>query len=103
MLKDILSYDENYEDAVKALADIYYKKEDADNLTNLIRKYQDGKCSNAVKNYIVKEPSASKDRVRMMMMLNLNLHVILVVLFIIQLMEKNLILRVHYMMEQQLS
>ena len=44
VLKDILSYDENYEDAVKALADIYYKKEDADNLTKLIRKYQDGKC-----------------------------------------------------------
>ena len=43
VLKDILSYDENYEDAVKALADIYYKKEDADNLTKLIRKYQDGK------------------------------------------------------------
>lgn len=61
VLKDILSYDENYEDAVKALADIYYKKEDADNLTKLIRKYQDGKCSNAVKNYIVKEPSASKE------------------------------------------
>ena len=61
MLKDILSYDENYEDAVKALADIYYKKEDVDNLTKLIRKYQDGKCSNAVKNYIVKEPSASKE------------------------------------------
>ena len=31
------------------------------NLTKLIRKYQDGKCSNAVKNYIVKEPSASKE------------------------------------------
>ena len=61
VLKDILSYDENYEDAVKALADIYYKKEDVDNLTKLIRKYQDGKCSNAVKNYIVKEPSASKE------------------------------------------
>ena len=61
VLKDILSYVENYEDAVKALADIYYKKEDADNLTKLIRKYQDGKCSNAVKNYIVKEPSASKE------------------------------------------
>ena len=27
VLKDILSYDENYEDAVKALADIYYKRE----------------------------------------------------------------------------
>lgn len=61
VLKDILSYDENYENAVKALADIYYKREDADNLTKLIRKYQDGKCSNAVKNYIVKEPSASKE------------------------------------------
>lgn len=61
VLKDILSYDENYEDAVKALADIYYKREDADNLTKLIRKYQDGKCSNAVKNYIVNEPSASKE------------------------------------------
>ena len=31
VLKDILSYDEKYEDADKTLADIYYKKEDADN------------------------------------------------------------------------
>ncbi len=61
VLKDILSYDENYEDAVKALADIYYKREDADNLTNLIRKYQDGKCKDAVKNYIVSEPVPSKE------------------------------------------
>lgn len=61
VLKDILSYDENYEDAVKALADIYYKREDADNLTNLIRKNQDGKCKDAVKNYIVSEPVPSKE------------------------------------------
>lgn len=61
VLKDILSYDENYEKAVKALADIYYKREDADNLTKLIRKYQDGKCKDAVKNYIVSEPVPSKE------------------------------------------
>ena len=46
-LKDILSYDEDFEDAVKALADIYYKRGDADNLTKLIRKYENGKCANA--------------------------------------------------------
>ena len=46
---------------LKLLQIFIIKKEDADNLTKLIRKYQDGKCSNAVKNYIVKEPSASKE------------------------------------------
>ena len=51
VLKDILSYDENYEDAVKALADIYYKKEDADNLTKLIRKHKKWKMS--IKNAIL--------------------------------------------------
>ena len=61
VLKDILSYDENYEDAVKALADIYYKREDADDLTKLIRKYQDGKCKDAVKSYIVNQPVPSKE------------------------------------------
>ena len=60
VLKDILSYDENYEDAVKSLAEIYYKKEDGDNLTKLIRKYEDSSCKNAVKSYIVSEPVPSK-------------------------------------------
>lgn len=31
------------------------------NLTKLIRKYQDGKCKDAVKNYIVSEPVPSKE------------------------------------------
>ena len=60
VLKDILSYDENYKDAVKSLAQIYYKKEDGDNLTKLIRKYEDGSCKDAVKEYIVNEPVPSK-------------------------------------------
>lgn len=61
VLKDILSYDENYEDAVKSLAQIYYKKEDGDNLTKLIRKYEDSSCKDAVKEYIVNEPVPSKE------------------------------------------
>ncbi|MGN0320559.1 MAG: chitobiase/beta-hexosaminidase C-terminal domain-containing protein [Lachnospira sp.] len=60
-LKDILSYDEDFEDAVKALADIYYKRGDAENLTKLIRKYENGKCANAVKDYIVSDPVPSKE------------------------------------------
>ncbi len=60
-LKDILSYDENYSDAVKALAEYYYDNEDGDNLTKLIRKYQDSKCKDAVAKYIVKDPQPSKD------------------------------------------
>ena len=61
ILKDILSYDENYEDAVKSLAQIYYKKEDGENLTKLIRKYEDGECSDAVKSYVVNKPVPSKE------------------------------------------
>ena len=61
ILKDILSYDENYENAVKSLAQIYYKKEDGENLTKLIRKYEDSSCSNAIKAYVVNKPVPSKE------------------------------------------
>lgn len=61
ILKDILSYDENYENAVKSLAGIYYKNEDGDSLTKLIRKYENTSCEVAIEEYMVDAPVPSKE------------------------------------------
>ncbi len=61
ILKDILSYDENYENAVKSLAGIYYKNEDGDSLTKLIRKYENTSCEDAIEEYMVDAPVPSKE------------------------------------------
>lgn len=61
ILKDILSYDEKYENAVKSLAGIYYKNEDGDSLTKLIRKYENTSCEDAIEKYMVDAPVPSKE------------------------------------------
>lgn len=59
VLKDILSFDENNENAIKVLAAIYEKKKDGTSLTELIKSYKDKDGYKYLSDYIVEEPKPS--------------------------------------------
>ena len=59
-LKDILSYDSTYADAIKALASYYYKNADGESLTELINTYKDTSCETYIKKYMVSTPTVNK-------------------------------------------
>ena len=61
ILKDILSYDDDYEDAISALALIYYMEQDGEALTKLIRTYEGTKSETLIEKYIVEDPTASEE------------------------------------------
>jgi len=60
ILKDILSYDEDYKDAISAIAKLYYDNEYGEELTKLIRNYQDTSNKEAISKYIVSDPEPSE-------------------------------------------
>lgn len=62
VLKDILSFDENNQKSIKALADIYEKKQDGAALTSLIRSYKDKEGYKYLSDYIVEVPKPSVEQ-----------------------------------------
>lgn len=60
-LKDILSYDDEYNKAITALAKLYAKLEDGEALTELINTYKDTSMKKYIESYIVNAPTASKE------------------------------------------
>ncbi len=59
VLKDILSFDENNEKALKALASIYNTKKDGTSLNKLIKDYKDKDGYKYLSDYIVETPKPS--------------------------------------------
>lgn len=59
VLKDILSFDENNEKAIKALASIYNTKKDGTSLNKLIKDYKDKKGYKYLTDYVVETPKPS--------------------------------------------
>lgn len=60
-LKDILSYDDEYNKAITALAKLYAKLEDGESLTELINTYKDTSMKKYIESYIVNAPTANKE------------------------------------------
>lgn len=58
-LKDILSYDKNYEKAIKSLIDIYVKQKNGTAMTELIRSYKGSVSEKYFTSYMVSEPKPS--------------------------------------------
>ena len=63
VLKDILSFDENNEKAIKALASIYNTKKDGTSLNKLIKDYKDKQGYKYLTDYVVETPKPSVDDV----------------------------------------
>ena len=59
VLKDILSFDENNEKAIKALASIYNTKKDGTSLNKLIKDYKDKQGYKYLTDYVVETPKPS--------------------------------------------
>ena len=59
VLKDILSFDENNEKAIKALASIYNTKKDGTSLNKLIKYYKDKQGYKYLTDYVVETPKPS--------------------------------------------
>ncbi len=59
VLKDILSFDENNEKAIKALASIYNTKKDGTSLNKLIKDYKDKQGYKYLTDYVVEPPKPS--------------------------------------------
>lgn len=59
MLKDILSFDENNEKSLKALAKVYEEKKDGDALNALIKSYRNKEGYKYLSDYVVEKPAAS--------------------------------------------
>lgn len=59
VLKDILSFDENNEKAIKALASIYNTKKDGASLNKLIKDYKDKQGCKYLTDYVVETPKPS--------------------------------------------
>lgn len=60
MLKSILALDKNNENALKALAEYYYSKQDADSLNKLISEYRGTNGEKHLSQYEVEQPQASE-------------------------------------------
>lgn len=59
VLKDILSFDENNEKAIKALASIYNTKKDGTSLNKLIKDYKDKQGYKYLTDYVIETPKPS--------------------------------------------
>ena len=59
VLKDILSFDENNEKTIKALASIYNTKKDGTSLNKLIKDYKDKQGYKYLTDYVVETPKPS--------------------------------------------
>ncbi len=59
-LKDILTYDSDYKDAIKALAKLYYDENMGEELTQLINTYKDTSSEKYIEEYMVNAPVPDK-------------------------------------------
>lgn len=59
VLKDILSYDKDNKNAIKSLAELYYKNKSGEDLSKLIDTYKDSKNKDLLEKYVVEKPKPS--------------------------------------------